>query len=112
MGHEKHNVEAVRRDRERRYGTHLKTKPLFTAKESRALREDLHEGIWGIIKLFFTVFFIWPIKLFWWIISTPFKLMGALYRSKAPLAVKIILTIIFVIFLLFIVSYFTGQSNT
>lgn len=111
MGHEKHNVEAVRRDRERRFGTHLKTKPLFTAKESRDLREDLHEGILGIIKSIFTVFIIWPVKLIWWIVSAPFKLMGRLYRSRAPLAVKIILTIVFVIFLLFIVSCLTGQSS-
>lgn len=112
MGHEKENVEYVRRDRERRYGLHIKkSKPLLSAKESRELRDSLREGIWGITKILFLILLVLPLKIFWLIISAPFKLMGRLYRSKAPLIVKIILTIVFAVFLLVVLSYFSGQSG-
>lgn len=98
---------AIRRKRERekrehnkRYGyTNRKSssKPLISNEELN----EFNAGFWGcaggIIKAIFYII--------WKIISAPFKLMGKLYKSRAPLIVKIILTGVFVFFIMMVLGY-------
>ncbi len=73
------------------------SKPIISGKDINDLNKGFWGVVWGIICLFFSVI--------WLIVSAPFKLMGKLYKSRAPILVKIILTGVFLFFLLIVIAY-------
>ena len=101
MGHDKHSVEYKWKGLDKySIKNTLGLKPvnsIFSKKQ----REELRETRVGCLK----AVFLFPLRVVWWMICLPFKLLGLFYKSRAPRWIKVVFTIILVIFLLGIYGY-------
>ena len=71
----------------------------------------------SIIKFIFFLGVVWPGQIVWLIIKFafsiiffPFRLMGRLYKSSAPISVKIGVTVLVVIVVLTLMAVGAGRS--